>query len=330
MKTSYEHNKEIIRKIQPTMSYNGKDYGSWKATAREQLKTLLGFDNFIPSALLTEIQYTKNLPGFNEIRFTFQSEQGYRVPCVMRIPSGAGKPPVIICLQGHTSGMHISLGEARNSRDEASISGGDRDFCVRAVREGFAAVALEQRNFGEVGEGGCFESAMTALLSGRTAIGERVWDISRLIDVLEDEFSDIINVQRIGIMGNSGGGTTTVYAAALEDRIKLAMPSCAMCTYRDSIGAMHHCACNYIPRIAEYFDMGDLMAMACPKYFIQVSGREDDIFPLGGAAEAFGAGKKAYEDNSAGDRCVMITGNGGHRFYADDAWPWVHKFFNKF
>ena len=213
----------------------------------------------------------------------------------MRIPSGAGKPPVIICLQGHTSGMHISLGQAKNSRDEASISGGDRDFCVRAVREGFAAVALEQRNFGEVGEDGCFESAMTALLSGRTAIGERVWDISRLIDVLEDEFSDIINVQRIGIMGNSGGGTTTVYAAALEDRIKLAMPSCAMCTYRDSIGAMHHCACNYIPRIAQYFDMGDLMAMACPKYFIQVSGREDDIFPLGGAAEAFGAGKKAYD-----------------------------------
>ena len=78
-------------------------------------------------------------------------------------------------------------------------------------------------------------------------------------------------------------GTATVYAAALEDRIKLAMPSCAMCTYKDSIGAMPHCTCNFIPHIAEYFDMGDLMALAYPKYYVQVSGKEDPIFPITGA-----------------------------------------------
>ena len=81
-------------------------------------------------------------------------------------------------------------------------------------------------------------------------------------------------------MGNSGGGTATAYIAALEERIVLAIPSCAMCTYKDSIGAMPHCACNYVPNIANIFDMSDLMAMAHPKHFIQVSGKDDDIFPL--------------------------------------------------
>ena len=127
-------------------------------------------------------------------------------------------------------------------------------------------------------------------------------------------------------MGNSGGGTATAYIAALEERIVLAMPSCAMCTFKDSIGAMHHCVCNYVPKIAEYFDMNDLMAMAWPKYYVQVSGLEDKIFPISGAEEVFNKGKSVYEAQNSGEKCVLVKGNGGHRFYADDAWEIVHKF----
>ena len=131
-------------------------------------------------------------------------------------------------------------------------------------------------------------------------------------------------MSKICCMGNSGGGTATIYTAALEDRIVLAMPSCAMCTYKDSIGAMSHCACNFVPNIALSFDMGDLMAMAFPKYYVQVSGSEDPIFPLFAAKEVFEHGKKAYGDKAC--RCALVVGEGGHRFYADDAWPVVHKF----
>ena len=106
----------------------------------------------------------------------------------------------------------------------------------------------------------------------------------------------------------------------------MAMPSCAMCTFKDSIGAMTHCSCNYVPKISEYFDMNDLMSMAYPKYFIQVSGIEDSIFPLFGAELVFEKGKKVYEAFNKDDRCTLVKGNGGHRFYADDAWPIVHKY----
>ena len=130
-------------------------------------------------------------------------------------------------------------------------------------------------------------------------------------------------------MGNSGGGTATIYVAALEDRIKLAMPSCAMCTYKDSIGAMSHCSCNYVPNIALHFEMSDLLAMACPKYYIQVSGKDDRIFPIDAATDVFNEGKKAYAINNVEDRCTLVIGQEGHRFYADDAWPIVHKYLNK-
>lgn len=330
MKTSFEHNSELIQKVIPSMSYNGENIEEWKKTARAKLSELLGMDKFTKVAPNLNIEYTEMKDGYTEIRFTFQSEEDYEVPCHLLLPDGVEKPPVMICLQGHSKGMHISLGNPKFEGDEASIKGGDRDFCVRAIKEGYAAIALEQRNFGELSvfesEPKCQMSSMTAILMGRTTIGERVWDVSRLIDVLETDFSDKLDLKNICCMGNSGGGTAAAYIAALEDRIVLAMPSCAMASFKDSIGAMKHCTCNYVPHIAEYFDMGDLMAMAYPKYYIQVSGKDDHIFPLFAAEDVFEKGKAAYLKEGKGDRCSMVTGNGGHRFYADDSWPLVHKY----
>ena len=332
MRTAYDNSKILIQKVTPSLAYAGEGE-AWKVPAREKLAGLLGMEKFRKVEPDLQIEYEKPMEGAVELRFTFASEEGYRVPCHLLLPTGVEKPPVIVCLQGHSRGMHISLGRPKFPGDEEDIYGGDRDFCVRAVKEGFAAIALEQRNFGERGgnEKGprCLESTMTALLMGRTTIGERVWDVQRLIDVLEAHFGDRVDTDCVCCMGNSGGGTATAYIAALEDRVKLAMPSCAMCTYKDSIGAMYHCTCNYVPHIAEYFDMGDLLAMAYPKCFVQVSGQEDLIFPLFAAREVFEKGKRLYEDMGAGDRCVLVEGSGGHRFYADDAWPVVHRLLNR-
>jgi len=335
MKPSCILERELLRDTVARMSYPGEDFDTWQVAARSKLWQLLGMDKCSLAALDFVIEYENECEwdGVTEIRFSYQSEPGYRVPGHLFIPKKAvGKPPVMICLQGHSSGMHISLGRAKYPGDEDMICSGDRDFCARAVKEGFAAVAIEQRNFGECSlqHGNfCHQAAMTALLMGRTVIGQRVWDIMRLIDALELYFDSRLDISAICCMGNSGGGTATAYAAALEDRICLAMPSCAMCTFRESIGAMYHCTCNYVPGIANCFDMYDLMAMAYPKRYIQVSGEEDEIFPLSGAQAVFSRGKQVYEQRGAGDLCVFVRGKGGHRFYADAAWQEVHRLLGK-
>ncbi len=333
MKTAYEYTKERMQVLKPSKSYNGVAFENWKAESREILSNLLGMDKFDKADPKVDVEYEKDTEDGVEIRFTFQSEEGYRVPCHLLLPEGVSNPPVMICLQGHSKGMHVSLGRIKFSGDEVSIFYGDEDFCRRGTKEGFATVAIEQRNFGECGgsEKGpdCLASTVTTLLTGRTTIGERVWDVMRLIDVLETEFQDKMDLSTICCVGNSGGGTATAYLAALEDRIVLAMPSCAMCTFKDSIGGMPHCSCNYVPRIAEYFDMNDLMAMAYPKYFIQVSGILDPIFPIQGAKEVFEKGKEIYVQRGHEDRCTLVQGDYGHRFYADDAWPVVHQYIGR-
>lgn len=330
MVSAWEQSKRVLQDVIPSMAYSGGDPENWKPQAREKLRQLLGLDRMVSVAPELVIEYERQTATYTELRFTFQSEEGYRVPCHLWLPLSVEKPPVIICLQGHSKGMHISMGVVKYPGEDRLIARGDRDFCVRAIQEGYAAIAIDQRGFGECGgteEGPqCFEAAMTSLLQGRTLLGERVWDVCRLIDVLESAFSKLIDTRRICLMGNSGGGTTTAYTAALEDRIVLAMPSSAVCTYKQSIGAVYHCACNYVPGIANWFDMGDLIAMACPKYYIQVNGVNDPSFFIQGAKDAFAAGKSAYEAAGAGGNCSFVEGQAGHRFYADQAWPIVHQY----
>jgi hypothetical protein len=91
-----------------------------------------------------QIEYREDRDAFTETRFTFQSEEGFFVPCHLWVPGGApGALPLVVCLQGHSKGMHISLGGPKYPGDAETISGGDRDFAVRIIREGYRALAIE-------------------------------------------------------------------------------------------------------------------------------------------------------------------------------------------
>ena len=326
-----EQNRALAHAIVPSMAYDGKEsFAAWQKKARAKLEALMGLP-FTRCEDKLDIEYQKQMDGFTEIRFTFQSEESYFVPAVLWIPDGAQKPlPTVICLQGHSTGMHISLGRPVYPKDVESINGGDRDFCVRALAEGYCTIALEQRCFGECGgtEKGpdCGQSSLNALLIGRTTIGERVWDIQRLIDVLEAHFSEWADCSALICMGNSGGGTATFYAACVEERICYVMPSCAVCEYDDSILAVPHCTCNYIPQIRQFFEMGDLTGLLAPRPFVLVSGVDDPIFPKHGVRKSFDKAQALYAAAGAPENCKLVVGQGAHRFYADEAWPVMNAF----
>ncbi len=325
------HHMAMAASVKPSLRWDGETpIDAHRAACTEALRDLLGMDTFTLCEPVFEITQEDTHRGHRHIHFTLQTEEGYFTHCDLLLPKEQeGKLPLCVCLQGHSKGAHISLGLPKYPGDEETIAGGDRDFCIRAVAEGFAALAIEQRAFGVCGGTqhgpSCERPAMTALLVGRTLIGERVWDVMRVLDAMETHFGDLITMEGSVLMGNSGGGTATYYTACLEHRFDGFMPSCALCTYRDSIVNIHHCTCNYVPRIARYFDMGDLAVMIAPKKLVVVSGTEDDIFPLFGVHEVYGEIARLYEAADAADHCALVEGEGGHRFYADDAWPVMKK-----
>ena len=316
---------QLMQSVTPDMRWQeGEDVTAWQEKARAKLREVLGLPLTTAKANF-RIEWTKEEEQWTETLFVLETEPGMEVPCHLVLPKNyEGKLPLAICTQGHGTGMHISLGRVKFPGDEGDFDG-DRDFAVQAVSKGWAALAMEQRAMGECGSKpdghpNCNHPALQAILLGRTLIGERCHDVSCVIDAVEAHFP-MIDMDRISMMGNSGGGTTTIYATALDTRIKAAMPSCALCGYYASIGAMQHCDCNYIPGIMNHFDMGDLAAMIAPRPLTVVNGVTDASFPIESAKEQVAIARRVYEALGAGDKIAHVIGHEGHRFYKAPAWP---------
>ena len=316
---------QLMQSVTPDMRWQeGEDVTAWQEKARAKLREVLGLPLTTAKANF-RIEWTKEEDQWTETRFVLETEPGMEVPCHLVLPKNyEGKLPLAICTQGHGTGMHISLGRVKFPGDEGDFDG-DRDFAVQAVAKGWAALAMEQRAMGECGSKpdghpNCNHPALQAILLGRTLIGERCHDVSCVIYAVEAHFP-MIDMDRISMMGNSGGGTTTIYATALDTRIKAAMPSCALCGYYASIGAMQHCDCNYIPGIMNHFEMGDLAAMIAPRPLTVVNGVTDASFPIESAKEQVAIARRVYEALGAGDKIAHVIGHEGHRFYKAPAWP---------
>ena len=326
--------KRILKTRKPLLSFDpSTDYRTWKAQVQEKFLELLGDDPERVDLNVT-VEWEKETDTYVERRIVFDTEPEASVPCHLLLPKAGKAPhPVVICLQGHSSGMHISLGRPKFEGDEELISSGDRDFALQIVREGYAALALEQRGFGErkcdervpKGYTTCEHPAMVASLLGRTMVRERAWDVSRAIDMLET--LPEIDKDHIALMGNSGGGTATYYTMAIEPRVKVAMPSCAVCAFDHSIGIMRHCDCNYIPRMIKYLDMGEVACMIAPRPLIVVAGERDQGFLIEGTKKVFSVIQEIYKKEGKPENCKLIVGQEGHRFYADLSWDIFRKNF---
>ena len=332
MRNKDSHLQEVnyLKNNAPLLSYDGSvPYEEWRGMVKQKLIELLGLPlEACPSEL--EIEYETKTEDYTEYRFTVQTEPGYFVPCHLLIPLNCAYPaPLTVCLSGHGGGMHVVLGRAKTEKDAKSLEEWPhRAMSLRAIREGRCALVIEARNFGESSLSGygtsCTEAAKIAILMGRTVIGERVWDAMRILDAVAERFGDV-DMTNIVCTGNSGGGTATYYLACLDERITAAAPSCSICTYEESIAAMPHCMCNYIPGIRKYFEMGDLAGLIAPRKLVIAAGVEDTIFPIAGTKRNFAQIERIYEAAGVPQNCALVIGEKGHLNYADHIWAKLHE-----
>ena len=328
----------LTENMQPQLSYNSrKNYSKWKKDLKEKFIETLGIDIIKANECEPnlEIESEEQKDGYRQIRFSFYSEVGAVVPCYLLIPDlNKEKYPVVITLQGHSTGFHNSVGIVKYPEDEKKQP--RTQFAVQAVKEGYVALAIEQRGRGErsaknsetrrvslTNPEGCYYEAVTAQMLGRTIIGERVWDIKRAIDILSN-FREC-DIDKIAITGNSAGGTASYYATCYDERIKICMPSSAFCPYKESILRFYHCSCNYIPSAYRYYDMQDLSCLIAPRQLTIVTGQLDPSFLVEGVRRGFETVKNIYKKEKALDNTKLIITPNGHWWNVDIMWPEMKK-----
>jgi len=151
----------------------------------------------------------------------------------------------------------------------------------------------------------------------------RVLDVISCVDYLTS--LPEVDPAKIVCTGQSGGGTVTLFATALDSRFAASAPSCYFCTFEHSILAMRHCECNYAPGLLNLCEMYDVAGLIAPRPLLVVAGEKDPIFPIVGVRQAFERVQAMYAAAGALDNVELYIGPEGHRYYQERVWPFVRE-----
>lgn len=148
------------------------------------------------------------------------------------------------------------------------------------------------------------------------AIATWAWGYHRVIDFLVDKHSQSIDARRIAAVGHSRNGKTTLLAAALDDRIALAIPHQAGCggtapdripvetkdmeTIRRINTVFPHWFCDNFPKFNESpeklpFDQHCLLALCAPRPVLYSNATEDKWANPEGQFEMMKAAEPVYK-----------------------------------
>jgi dienelactone hydrolase len=326
------------------MTFNAKalaEAEQWQKSLRAKLVELMGGFPETRSPLNPETLEVRDFPGYRREKFVFESRPGLPVLGYLLTPKSA-KPPygTVIAIPGHGRGVDDVVGIDRQGGDRLD---GDRvkhdwreyqyDYAIQVTQHGMAAVAIEPLGFGcrrdplnepnGLDQFGCNPLAPAALLFGQPIMGWRVYDVIRTIDWIETRKE--LDPARVGSMGISNGGETTIYAAAVEPRIRAAFVSGSLNTFRDSLIPFYHCVDAYLPGMLNWAELYDIAGLAAPRAFFAESGNKDVIFPIAGSLKSFERVKKIYEVFGAADFADHEVFDGDHHFWGKRGLPFLAR-----
>ena len=313
---------------------NRREAEAWQKTLRSKLTELVGGFPTTRTPLRAITLETRAFPGYAREKIVFDSQPGVSVLAYLLLPEKVRRPAaVMICVPGHGRGVDDIVGIDEQGGERTDKAGYQHDFAIQVAESGMAALAIEPMGFGcrrdpiNAGIGlsrkACDPAAGGALLVGHTMIGWRVWDVMRAIDYIATRSE--LDQSRVGCMGISGGGTVTVFATALDLRIRAALVSGYLNTFRDSIGSLAHCIDNYVPGILNWAEMHDVAGLIAPRPLFVESGEKDNIFPIRASIESFNEVRKIYDVFGASDRVEHEVFPGEHSFWGKRGIPFLAR-----
>ena len=153
-----------------------------------------------------------------------------------------------------------------------------------------------------------------------TLMGERTWDALRCVDYLVTRPE--VDPARLAVAGLSLGGETTMYVAALDERLRLAASSGWLTTVTNMLNG--HCACFNFPGLQATFDFADIFACVAPRSLICELGEQEKApggFPVSIGRAAMQEIRAAYRVFDAETNVVLTVHPGPHVFDGRDVFP---------
>jgi glucuronyl esterase-like protein len=287
--------------------------------------------------------------GFTRRKVRYQSEPGEWIPAYLLIPQNRrGRSPAVLCPHQTTqAGKNSPAGLADNPEQHTAF---------RLAQRGYVTLTWDALCFGERhnSQSGHYGDAIPFYRrhSNWSLLSKMIWDLSRAVDYIET--LDFVDSKRIGCVGHSHGGLTTLFGMALDPRIAVGASNCGFDTFRiDGNTFRWSRATALLPKLGFFtsspylnmesyravpdseviqtpFDMHQMLALIAPRPLILTASDDDFVFPNGGwsTRQALARLLRLYRLLGAEEHLESFYFRAGHSFpeaASSRAYAWLHR-----
>ena len=272
---------------------------------RKETLQMLGLDPLPPrTPLKVRITGVIDQPEYTIEKIAFESMPQVFATANLYLPKQRDGPlPAVIYVCGHAYSPHGN--KVMYQR-----------HAITLARHGYVAMIIDSIQIAETFalHHGVLNNEMYDWYSrGYTPAGIEVWNVIRALDYLETRPE--VDKTRFGITGRSGGAAMSWFSAAVEQRIKVAVPVMGNSTYAANVEAntqRRHCDCMFVIN-SHMHDMMHQGALIAPRPLYMMHGRQDLLFPVPGYEEFYRTVGNLYASYSGSEKFKNLVVDSGHK-----------------
>ncbi len=314
--------KKAVEKIEARFMDGAKTADEWaekRGGLKKQYLSMLGVERE-KTALNAKITGTVKRGPVTIDLLHFQSLPGLYVTGNLYRPTEAkGKLPAILYVCGHS-------GKGRDGNKTAF-----QDHGMWFARNGYVCLVIDTLQLGEipsVHHGTYREGKWHWHSRGYTPAGVEAWNGIRAIDYLVSRKD--VDADRISVTGISGGGAVTLWIAAADERVKVAVPVSGMSDLRSYVTDKvieGHCDCMFMANLYGW-EWTTIAAMVAPRPMLFANSDNDRIFPMDGNRRISERLRKCYTMLGKPENFADFVSKGGHD-YREDLRVAIFRFINR-
>jgi len=261
-----QHYRQLAAEASQRQAIFG-DSLSWqreRILLKQQIERASGLKHF--SKLPLELKETGRVKESTYIikNIRFQTRPGIYATANLYIPHGKGPFPGVIVTHGHWP-------DARRSALFQSVA-------QVLAKSGYVAMTIDAWGTGErctqpeVQEYHGANLGASLLNVGQSLLGMQLTDNIRAVDLLCSLAE--VDATRIGATGASGGGNQTMWLAAMDERVKAAVPVVSVGTFQSYI-MNSNCVCELLPQGLTFTEEAAVLGLIAPRALKIFSANQD-------------------------------------------------------
>lgn len=278
-----------------------------------------------------------NVNSYTRREVSFAGEPGERISAFLLVPKHLpGKTAAVLCphptqIKGKAAGAIPGVADKDGYQ-----------YAFELAERGFITIVPDHFTIPPRGpKGGEYNSEdFQKKHPDWSPVGKQAWDVMRCLDFLET--LPEVDAARIGCIGLSLGGNTTLWTSAFEPRIRAAVVACGCATLRGDRNRTYNWVrpggrYHYMPKLAAWFErneypfeLHEIAALIAPRALMVQSGFHDEWCPGSAVMGEFAARVHDMYDLAYGKpEAFAHIHHGEHhsfaRMWRETAYLWLER-----